>query len=343
VKEERREVNMIGITLRFFALASSIAVIAGTALADDYFKGKTISMFAGRPPGGGVDSEMRLIAQHLAPQIPGGPSIVPKNMPGAGGIALGNHIGTIAPPDGLSLGVPGRTAFILSPIIGEQNAKYDLMKLTWIGSSGSSNFALWIRQASGVKTIEDMRASKRELVIGGSGSGNADTVIPSLLAKEGFKLKIVRGYPGTAEEALAMERGEIDGMYTERASFRRDPVESGLALPVVQTFPVEKGVPLISEVVKDETSRGILKVFEVPLKVGLAVIAPPGTPPELTKTLREAYDKAVVSPAYLAAAKERGFETGKAQRGEDLAKYIQSSLSVLSPKLLDEFRRIIKE
>lgn len=335
---------MHGSTLRLLALAFSIAGIAGTALADDYFKGKSISMFAGRPPGGGVDSEMRLIAQHLAPQIPGSPSIIPKNMPGAGGIVLGNHIGTIAAPDGLSLGVPGRTAFILAPIIGgEQNAKYDLMKLTWIGSSGSSNFALWIRQASGIKTIEDLRTSEKELVIGGSGSGNADTVIPSLLAKEGFKLKIVRGYPGTAEQALAMERGEIDGMYTERASFRRNPTESGFALPVVQTFPVEKGVPLVSDVVKDETSRGLLKLFEVPLKVGLAVIAPPGMSPELTKTLRDAYDRAVASPEYLAAAKERGFETGKPQRGEDLAAYLQSSLSNLSPKLIEEFRQIGKK
>src|SRR5205085_10330853 len=104
---------------------------AQDAQAQEYYRGKTVSIFAGRPPGGGVDSEMRLIAHHLAGYIPGKPTIVPKNMPGAGGIALGNHIFGVVAPDGLTLGVPGRTAFLLAPVTGNPNARYDLQTLTW--------------------------------------------------------------------------------------------------------------------------------------------------------------------------------------------------------------------
>src|SRR5215470_14992083 len=88
---------------------------ANGAHAQDYYRGKTISMYAGRPPGGGIDTEMRLIAQYLAGHIPGKPTIIPRNMPGAGGVTLGNHLFGVAAPDGLTLGVPGRTGFVLAP------------------------------------------------------------------------------------------------------------------------------------------------------------------------------------------------------------------------------------
>src|SRR5262245_46958539 len=210
--------------------------------AQDYYRGKTITMFAGRPPGGGVDAEMRLIAQFLAAHIPGRPTIVPKNMPGAGGVALGNHLHSVAAPDGLALGVPGRTAFLLAPAVGNPNARYDLQRLTWIGSPASSNFILWLRKGAGISTLAELRNSTKTLVIGGSSGGNSDTVVPELLLKyESLPFKVIRGYPGTAEQQLALARGEIDGMFTERASFRADPVTSGLAVPILQAFPLEPG------------------------------------------------------------------------------------------------------
>src|SRR5439155_17365237 len=128
--------------------------------AQDYYRGKTITMFAGRPPGGGVDAEMRLIAQFLAAHILGRPIIVPKNMPGAGGVALGNHLQSVAAPDGLTLGVPGRTAFLLAPATGNPNARYDLQKLTYIGSAASSNFILWLRKGTTISTLEQLRNTK---------------------------------------------------------------------------------------------------------------------------------------------------------------------------------------
>jgi tripartite-type tricarboxylate transporter receptor subunit TctC len=194
------------------AVAALCVAIAGSAAADDFFKGRVISLFAGRPPGGGVDSEMRLVAQFLGDNIPGHPRVIAQNMPGAGGIVLGNYLYNVAPKDGLTLAVPGRTAFLLAPVVGNPNVKYVLPNFTWIGSAASSNFILWLRKGAGITTVDQLRHSSKTLIIGGSGSGNSDTVVPELMAKyEKFPFKVIRGYPGTAEQALAMQSGEIDG------------------------------------------------------------------------------------------------------------------------------------
>lgn len=333
---------MIGTPIRLisFAVFSLVGTAAtGTVLADDYYKGKTVTVFAGRPPGGGVDSEMRLVAQFLAGQIPGKPNIIPKNMPGAGGVALGNHLFSVAAADGLTLGVPGRTAFVLAPVTGNPNARYDLQKLTWIGSPASSNFILWLRRGVNVSTLAELRKTSKVLVIGGSSPGNSDTVVPELLAKyERFPFKVVRGYPGTAEQALAMQRGEIDGMFTERASFRTDPVASGLAVPILQTFPLEPGLPLLEEIAGDPMEKALLGLFNIPLRVGLALVAPPQVPADITRTLRAAYLGAVSSKEYRDEALKRGFEVGPPNSGEEIADFIGKATSNIPADVIQEFR-----
>src|SRR5215470_19576472 len=309
------------------------------AHAQDYYRGKTITMFAGRPPGGGVDAEMRLIAQYLGAHIPGRPTILPKNLPGAGGVVLGNHLYSVAAPDGLTLGVPGRTAFLLAPAVGNPNARYDLQKLTWIGSPASSNFILWLRKSANIATLAQLRSSTTMLVIGGSSGGNSDTVVPELLLKyEKLPIKVVRGYPGTAEQQLALARGEIDGMFTERASFRADPVASGLAVPILQTFTTEPGIPTLDEVAHHPMEKALFKLFEVPLRVGLAVVAPPDLRADITETLRGSYLRAVSSNDYVAEATKRGFDAGRPNPGQEIADYLSRSLSNIPPDVIAEFR-----
>ena len=335
--------RQICIALTTLALSLPLLGLSRPALSQDYFKGKAISLYAGRPPGGGVDSEMRLIGQFLGSKIPGNPTIIPRNMPGAGGITLGNFIYGSAAPDGLSLGVPGRTAFVLGPVTGDPNARYDLRKFTWLGSSNSSNFILWIRKGANIATVADLKASKKDIVIGGSGAGNADTVVPAIFAKfEGMPLKVVRGYPGVPEEVLAMQRGEIDGIVTARESFAVDPVSSGLAVVVMQTFPVEKGVPLMLETAQAPRAKALLSLFTVPLRVGLAVIGPPGIPPAITDVLSKAYLETVNSPEYIEEAKKRGFELGTPNRGSELTDYIEKNLSNVSPQVLEDFQEFSK-
>ncbi len=321
---------------------AALAFLTGArfpAQAQDFYAGKNVSIFAGRPPGGGVDSEMRLVAEFLGAQIPGHPRMIAQNMPGAGGVVLGNYLYNVAPKDGLTIAVPGRTAFLLSPVTRNENARYELPKFTWIGSAASSNFILWIRKSTGITTYAELKASKKTIVIGGSSGGNSDTVVPELLAKyEHLPFKVVKGYPGTAEQALALQSGEIEGMFTERASFSSDPQASGLAVPILQTFPLEPGIPLTMEIASDPREKAILALFEVPLHVGLALVAPPGLDPAKTKILREAYRKAVTSPDYIAQASKRGFSVGAPNSGEDLQAYVEKSLSNIPDSVIKEFQ-----
>src|SRR5262245_16723037 len=193
---------------------------------------------------------MRLVAQYLGRHIPGEPSIVPRNMPGAGGLILGNHLYGVAKPDGLTLGTPGRSGFVLAPIISAADTKYDLRRFTWIGSSASSNFVLWMRPQSNIRSFDDLKKAKREIIIAGSGSTTSNSIIPEVLARyEGMPLKVVRGYPGIADAVLAVERGEADGVMCQRASIRPDMLASGAVMPVLQFYDVEKGVPLLLDLV----------------------------------------------------------------------------------------------
>ena len=332
MKHRLKALTIGGIALLGAAMASP------AAWAQDYYAGKTLSVYAGRPPGGGVDSEMRLVVQYLGGNIPGNPRVIALNMPGAGGVVLGNYLYNIAPKDGLSIGMAGRTAFLLTPVESNGNARYDLSKFTWIGSAASSNFILWMRKGSGITTLAELRASKKTLIIGGSGNGNSDTIIPEILAKyEHFPFKVIRGYPGTADEILAMQRGEIDGIYTSRGSFPSDPVAAGIAVPIFQTFPEEPGLPLIQDVATNPREKTLLGLFSVVLRVGLAMVAPPDIPPQEVQILRTAFMKTVSSPEYVAAAKKRGFDAGHPNSGPFIDAFLQKSFANIPPDIKAEF------
>src|SRR5262249_5521916 len=133
--------------LILFMAAILLIVSSGAHVeAQDFYKSKTVTLFAGQPPGGGIDTEMRLVAHFFGRHIPGEPAVVPRNMPGAAGMILGNHLYSVAKTDGLTLGMPGRSGFVLAPIISAADTKYDLRKFTWIGSSASADFVLLMRR-----------------------------------------------------------------------------------------------------------------------------------------------------------------------------------------------------
>src|SRR5262245_42423013 len=261
-------------------------LIAASASAQDFYKGKTVTMIAGQPPGGGIDSEMRLVAQFLGRHIPGDPMIVPRNLPGAGGMILGNHLFSVAKPDGLTLGMPGRSGFVLAPIISAADTKYDLRRFTWIGSSASSNFMLWMRRQSNINPFDDLKHANRQIVIAGSGSTTANSVMPEVLAKyEHIPIKVVRGYPGIIDAILAVERGEADGVLCQRASLRPDMLAAGSVVPVLQTFDMEPNLPVLDRFISNPKEKALLELLMAPQRLGLAVIAPPGLPDDLTRIL----------------------------------------------------------
>jgi tripartite-type tricarboxylate transporter receptor subunit TctC len=328
-------------TLVFSTTAGVIA--AQPAVGQDYYRGKTITLLAGQPPGGGIDSEMRLVAQFYGKHIPGAPGIVPRNMPGAGGLILGNHLYSVAKPDGLTLGMPGRSGFVLAPVIRAADTQYDLRKFTWIGSSASSNFVLWMRRQSNIRSFADLKTVKRPIVIAGSGSTTSNSIIPEVLAKyENIPIKVVRGYPGIADAVLAVERGEADGVMCQRASLRPDMLSSGAVVPILQFYDVEKGVPLLQTLITNPREQALLELLSAPQKLGLAVVAPPGMPAELTRLLREAYLKMVATSEYRDEAVKRGFDVGAPNTGEMITDYVTNTLTQFPAETITEYRTYVE-
>jgi tripartite-type tricarboxylate transporter receptor subunit TctC len=335
---------------RLFLIVSTAVAVLGSQVwgraaiaAGDFYRGKTMTLFAGQPPGGGIDSEMRLVARFLGDFLPGGPAIIPRNMPGAGGVILGNYLYSIAKPDGLTLGMPGRSGFVLAPITSVADVKFDLRRFTWIGSSASTNYLLWLRRDSGIGSFNELKAAKRQLVIGGSGATTANSVVPELLARyQGFPFRVVRGYPGMNDAILAMERREVDGVFTHRASLRPDLVASGDLVPIFQTFAIEPDLPALDVMVTNPRQRALLNLLNAPLRLGLAVVAPPGLPDDLTRTLRQAYAHTVASQAYQAEAARRGFDVGRPIAGEEIADYVAGNLSAVPADVVREYREILE-
>jgi tripartite-type tricarboxylate transporter receptor subunit TctC len=299
--------NSCRFALSLMLLFAGVASVR-PAQAQDYYKSKTITLYAGMPPGGGIDSEMRMVAHYFGRFIPGEPAIIPRNMQGAGGMILGNYLSSVARPDGLTLGMPGRSGFVLAPIVGAADVKYDLRKFSWIGSSASSNYILWMGKQSNIRTVEELKGANRQIIIAGSGSTTANSIIPEVLARyEGFPIKVVRGYPGMNDAILAVERGEADGVLTQPASLRRDLVSSGAVVPIVQVFSVEPDLPLLDRYITKGRTRGLLELLNAPQHLGLALVAPPGMPDGIVKILRQSYLAMVASKDYQDEAIKRSF------------------------------------
>src|SRR5262245_38810476 len=143
----------------------AIAAPQAAQASDDVFAGKTINVIAGFPPGGGVDGEMRVLARFFAKYIPGQPAIVPRNMQGAGGIIVANHLYNVAAADGLTLGMPGRSGFLLSNVVPQKGINYDLARFSYIGGAGSAANALWVYRRTGITSVAGPNSARSPIVV----------------------------------------------------------------------------------------------------------------------------------------------------------------------------------
>ena len=225
----------------------------------------------------------------------------------------------------------------------QSGIKYDLRDFSYIGGAGSNSTTLWLRKPLGITTIEQLRASKREIVIGALAPRTQSALIPRVLAKyESWPLKVVHGYPGFNEVLIAMERGEIDGLMTAGQISRADLVASGFLIPVIQSAPDVPGVPLISDTVKNKGGYAVLDLLLTPSQIGLPVMGPPGIPPERLETLRRSYEKMTADAGYKADAERRGIPTDRPIYGIQLQSMIADKLSALPQEVVDEYLSLIK-
>jgi len=308
-----------------------------------FFAGKTITLFAGMPVGGGVDDEMRLVARHFGRFIPGQPTIVARNMPGAGGVVLGNYLSHNAPPDGLTLGMPTRSGFLLSNVVKQSGIHYDLADFSYIGGAGSNNITLWLRKPAQIFSLHELRNTKKELVIGGLAPRTQSALVPRVLAKyEGWPLKVVHGYPGFNEVLIATERGEVDGLLTAGQISRPDMVTSGFLVPIVQILNELPGVPILSEVVTDARAKALLGLLLTPARIGLPLMGPSNIPADRLQVLRESYMRMTADKDYSEEAERRGMPLGRALGGSDLHKLVVEELSALPEAVVKEYLLLLQ-
>ena len=249
---------------------------------EEFYRGKTINLIVGFTPGGGYDTTARVLAPYLKKHLPGNPSVVVQNMDGAGSLKATNHLFNVAPKDGTVIGTFSR-GMPTEPLMGNTAAQFDAAKFTWIGSTTNEYSVVLAAQTSPVKSFGDLQ--NHEFTVGGEGSGSdSDTYAMLLKNLFGAKIKLVTGYPGTAELMLAVERGELDGraawswssLKAQKPDWISDKKISILAQLNLSKNPELADVPLITDLATTDKQKQILKLVLSRQTVGRPFAAPPG-------------------------------------------------------------------
>jgi tripartite-type tricarboxylate transporter receptor subunit TctC len=282
------------------------------------FAGKQIRLFVGfSPTGFGYDTYGRLLARHLGQYLPGRPSVVVLNKPGAGSLNLANYIYNVAPRDGSEIAMVGRGVAADPMLNGNaSNAMFDATKFTWLGSMNNEVSGFYVRQPGPAATLADILAGAN-LKVGATGAGGDQQVFAAALnALLGTKLTTIGGYPGTNEILLAVERGELDGIvgysWGVARNGNRDLLESG-KLKIVMQLALDKhkelpGIPLVTDFVTDPGDKKVLEAIFSRQSMGRPLVAPPGLDPRLAKLLRAGFAAAMNDPELLAESARTGLE-----------------------------------
>jgi tripartite-type tricarboxylate transporter receptor subunit TctC len=334
-------VSTIARLCRTFTLAAICALPLPAMAQTNYFASKTITLYVGFTPGGGADGEARVIANHLGRFIPGNPNFVLKNMPGAGGITLANHIYNNTEPDGLTIAMPGRSGFLLSNVVKENNVRYELAKFKFIGGAGGTNSILWLRKNTGILTVADIKKTKRDIVLGAWSARAQNAIVPKVLRHyEGWPFKVVHGYPGTNEVILAVDRGEVDGLYSHQGSLqniRPDMITEGRVVPVFQTYQEQPNVPTLDSLISNPHEKALLALLNAPSRIGLPLLAPPALAADKLDILRSAFAQMAKDKAYMDEAEKRGIPVGDPVSGQEMQGLVSTTLSNVNDDLLQEY------
>ena len=310
---------------RFRLAAPALAIGWGACLAAsaaraadpvaDFYSGKSIQLVIGYAPGGGYDIYARALASHMGRHIPGNPSIVVQNMPGAGSIKAANYVYNLAPKDGTAFGGFSRGAF-LDPLLGRgDGVQYVAAKYGWLGSISNEVGVCAFRSESGVASWPDMQS--KPYVIGSTGAGADSDVFPTVLRRMfHLPMKVVTGYHSAADVVLAITRKEVDGRcgwsWSSMMAWNKDMYQSK-AINVALQLATERlaelpDTPTILEVAGEGEQRAALRLIISRQMMARPYVAPPGIPPERLNALRAAFDATTKDPEFLKDAQRQDLE-----------------------------------
>ncbi len=293
----------------------------------DFYKGKTVEIYVGYSAGGGYDVYARMIARYIGKHIPGNPSVVVKNLDGAGSLKLANQIYNTLPKDGTVFGTIARGA-AFDPLFGNEAAQFDASKYNWIGSANDEVSVCVSWNTTGITKIEELFT--KELIVGGTGPSADTDQFPRIVnGVLGTKFKIVTGYPGGNDISLAMERGEVQGRcgwsWSSVVTTRKDWFDKKTINVLVQ-LSLQKhadlpNVPAILDLAKTPEQKQILTLVFARQALGRPFVAPPGVPADRVATLRKAFMDTMKDKDFLAEAEKAKLEVTPIS-GEEVQKIV---------------------
>lgn len=318
-----------------YATAARAAVLAlavgsaAPAAANDlaaFYKSRNVELVVGYGTGGGYDSYARAVAPYLTKHLPGAPQIVIRNMPGASSLTALRHVASVAARDGSVLGAFNSTLITMAAL-DPAKVRIDFAALTWIGNMSSDTKTCMVRAASGFAGLSDLKA--RQVAIGATGQGSGQIYGVILRHIFGDGVRIVTGYPSTNDIALAMERGEVDGMCTGWGTIevtRPDWIQRGFVRVLTQFAarrdPRIPDAPLIQESALGPGMAEAITFLTLPDVITRPLVAPPGTPADRATALRRALDAALADPDFLAFARKANLDIDPTS-GEELARIVE--------------------
>jgi len=280
----------------------------------EFYKGKNIELYIGYSIGGGYDLYARVLARHIGKHIPGNPTIVPKNMEGAGSLRLANWLARVAPRDGTVFGTVGR-GVPFDPLLGLPGTQFKAPDFSWIGSANNEVSICTSWGTSQITKIEDVFT--KQMIIGGTGPSDDTVQFPEVLnGVLGTKFKIISGYPGGNDVVLAMERGEVEGrcgwswstITATHPDWVKDKKIHLLVQLALEKHPDLPDVPVIVDLAKTTEQRQIIKLIFARQVVGRPYLAPPGIPKDRLEILRKAFIETMVDKDFLADANKSKLE-----------------------------------
>jgi tripartite-type tricarboxylate transporter receptor subunit TctC len=322
---------------RVLLAGMALSALTAPALAQDFTK-KTVTVYIGNTAGGSYDLYGRVVARYFGKHLPGNPTVIATNMPGAGTLRAANYIYEVAPKDGTAIGIVTETLAV-EQATGNPAVQFDAAKFNWVGRIASSNNIHFQWHTAKAQSLDDVK--KFETPVAAAGAGNISEVVPKLLnATIGTKFKIISGFPASAEGMLAMERGEVDGTASSWAAVRtgkKQWLEEKKIKIILQDVPERAAdlpdVPALGELGENEADRQLLRLYASGGAIGRAFIAPPQAPEATMKVMQASFLAMTKDPELIAEMKKSNLDLEYAPP-EKLIEEVKKTLA--TPKAVTE-------
>ena len=299
-----------GVVLSLVATASVFAAPAPGQGVAEFYKGKTVSVVIGYPPGGGFDATARLLIRHMPRHLPGNPVMIARNMPGAGSLRAANYLFGVAPKDGTEFGIIGPSV-PFGPLWSREGVSFEATKFNWLGSLDRWTSIAFVWHTAKAQTLD--AAMRTEVVVGATGAGDMTVTFPRLTnALLGTKFRVVPGYQGTPDLSLAIERGEVEGrlgwcwdcLKLDKPNWVKEKKITVLLQFAFKKDPELPDVPLVMDLARNEADHQIMRLAFGNLEMARPFLAPPDVPADRIAALRSALEATARDPAFLEEARK---------------------------------------